>query len=519
MARFVGRLHRDQQGTMSILSVFTVMFLTMLLGVVMNAGRQVDGKIRMQNAADAVSYSGAATMARGMNLLAFTNHMLCEVFAMTAWLEEARDQNAKSYVPRILAAWRNAGEVLSASSNLRLQRLGRAIIEKVPLEQAVVDTFSAWAEAVSGLMLPVMRGVLDQELIPAYQRIVVQYWPDVAQATAREVALRHSEPAHGRGAMTGTLYWADMTRVSSSQYSNHTLPALDPTIGDALVIDRRVDEARKQRAIFAHWYLGLWNDDTLRFFRSGASREYGGSARLSMFYPLWCTFTCGRLDDALSRYLDSNLPHVIAEDLTPPVRQSGANTMPEADEAAEVDTTGRVNRVLEDNYIVVGAVRWSSLPLLLPRMITNPVRAAPLTFAEAQYFVPQRRRYWRRVDVDAGSTVSSGMPGFGGVPGELLDPPEQDSPDPGPGGTAPESSPSTESQWVIAQERTDGLPATARDWLPYFDEWGHVANRDRWTLFNQNWTARLTPAWQDGISGLTTGNSLNRRQLHRLSPH
>ena len=52
------RLHRDERGTISIVSVFAVLFLAMLLGMVMNVGRHVDGKLRMQNAADAAAYSG-----------------------------------------------------------------------------------------------------------------------------------------------------------------------------------------------------------------------------------------------------------------------------------------------------------------------------------------------------------------------------------------------------------------------------------------------------------------------------
>ena len=47
---------------MSIVSVFAVMFLAMLLGMVMNAGRHVDGKIRMQNAADSAAYSGGVVL-------------------------------------------------------------------------------------------------------------------------------------------------------------------------------------------------------------------------------------------------------------------------------------------------------------------------------------------------------------------------------------------------------------------------------------------------------------------------
>ncbi|MGA2255300.1 MAG: flp pilus-assembly TadE/G-like family protein, partial [Thermoguttaceae bacterium] len=77
---FIRKLHCDERGSISIVSVFAVMFLTMLLGMVMNVGRHVDGKIRMQNAADSAAYSGGVVLARGMNTLAFTNNLLCDVF-------------------------------------------------------------------------------------------------------------------------------------------------------------------------------------------------------------------------------------------------------------------------------------------------------------------------------------------------------------------------------------------------------------------------------------------------------
>ena len=116
------RLHRDQRGSMSIVSVFAVLFLAMLLGMVMNAGRHVDGKLRMQNAADSAAYSGGVVLARGMNTLAFTNHLLCDVFAVDAFLREARDQNSASYSPQILAAWNN---VAAAVLGLRLSQVHR----------------------------------------------------------------------------------------------------------------------------------------------------------------------------------------------------------------------------------------------------------------------------------------------------------------------------------------------------------------------------------------------------------
>src|SRR3990167_9220013 len=160
------RFHRDQQGVMSILSVFAVLMLTALLGMVMNVGRQVDGKIRLQNAADAAAYSGGVVIARGMNTLAFSNHLLFDVFALTAFMREARDQHSDQYISDILNAWKKAGELFQKSSFPKFQQLGKAIVQQAPLEQNLVDAFSAWAKAASEIVLPTLEEILKQELIP-----------------------------------------------------------------------------------------------------------------------------------------------------------------------------------------------------------------------------------------------------------------------------------------------------------------------------------------------------------------
>ena len=101
--RWVGRLHRDERGAISFLAVFALLTLVMLLGMVMNVGRCVDGKVRMQNAADSVAYSGGLVLARGLNTLSFTNHLLCEVFALTACMREAQARNAEQELRDLLA--------------------------------------------------------------------------------------------------------------------------------------------------------------------------------------------------------------------------------------------------------------------------------------------------------------------------------------------------------------------------------------------------------------------------------
>ena len=91
VAARLATLPHDERGTISILSVITIFVLAVVLGMVVNAGRQVDEKVRMQNAADAATYSGAVVVARGYNALAFANHVEAEVFALTAYWRAARD--------------------------------------------------------------------------------------------------------------------------------------------------------------------------------------------------------------------------------------------------------------------------------------------------------------------------------------------------------------------------------------------------------------------------------------------
>ena len=246
-------LHRDQRGTISIVSVFAMLLFTMLLGMVMNVGRQVDGKIRMQNATDAAAYSGGVVLARGMNTVVFTNHLLCDVFAVTAVMREARDRNSASYVPGILAAWQKVGGVFAGSQFPKFAALGSAIQQEVPLEQAMVTAYSDWATAASQQILPLMEEILSEQLIPQYQRAVVAAFPDIAQSAAIAVAQQSSQPDYGRGLMMAAMWRTSGQLVGddSGDAASRTLPVIDPEL-DALPDQAQYQAtARQQRAALA----------------------------------------------------------------------------------------------------------------------------------------------------------------------------------------------------------------------------------------------------------------------------
>jgi len=432
-------LHRDQNGTISILSVFAVMLLTMLLGMVMNVGRQVDGKIRMQNAADASAYSGGVVLARGMNTLAFTNHLLCDVFSMTAFLREARDRNAESYVPSILAAWAKEGPIFAQSDFEKFRTLGPAISQKVPLEQELVRSYSEWAAAVSADVLPLMEVILSEELIPQYQRAVVTAFPDIAQTAAMEVAIRNGRPEHGRGTMLGAL-WRTTGQIvgGDNELTNPTLPVVDPELGTMANQSHYTSAARSQRKSLSRQYLNDWNDQTMAFFDS--------DGKMSQFGRLWRSFACGYLTQLLEEeYPTRNLPFVIRT---------------EADEV----TDG--NAHLDQYFSFLGVVYWNQVPALMPRLFRNPTESDALAYAEVRVFVPRRRLVWHRITTGGGSSTN-----IGGVPGEMPTLPDENPPEGG--GTS-------ESYWVVG-----------REWVP-----------DDWTLLNQRWSCQLVPATTPALAAI-----------------
>ncbi len=468
--RLPGRLHRDQRGTISIISVFVVMVLTMLLGMVMNVGRQIDGKIRLQNSADAAAYSGSVVLARGMNTLAFTNHLLADVFALTAFMREARDRQAESFVPDVLAAWSEVAPKFSMSEFPKFMELGPAILQKVPLEQNLVTTYGEWAAATSERVLPLLEEILEEELIPQYQRAVVEAFPDVAQMAALEVARINGRPNRGRGEMRAALWRASGQPVGGiDEWADPTFPVVDPAVTTLPNRQRYVRTARAQRRRLAHRYLGQWNRQSMNVF----DRE----GKMGQFAGLWRSFTCGQLEKLLEEdYPYVNLPHVIRT------------------EAREV---GDPNRHLQENFTFIATVYWDKLPEMMPGLFRNPLDGDSVAFAETRMFIPRRRLVWKYHHPQRRQDEI-----LAGVPGEPIGLPVGEEPEPIDDGTG---------HWHVGRQ---SVPT-------------------HWDLLNQRWTCQLVPATQATMAqilqtrpalggddvALPSLGSLTSEDIRRISPH
>lgn len=485
-ARQLKTLHRDERGTVSVVTLWTILGLVVLLGMIINVGRHVDDKIRMQNAADAGTYSGGVVLARGMNALSFSNHLLCDVFALTAFMREARDRNAEQLVPDILTAWSRIGPIFSRAQFPKFQRLGPAIMAKVPLEQEAVRSYSEMSYATSELVLPVLEYVLRERLIPEFERAVVQTMPRLAQQATNEVArrqgvLKSRSEQRRRKAQVGVLWRpSQMLPVGYPDEQDpltRTLPAVDPTPGQAgggndPVPDPNPDQregmdyrsvpnaqtylmlALEQRDELSRNYLEQWTADRLRFFEL--------EVKMSQFINLWRIFTCGQLNKLLCQeYPQANVPHVIR------LTEAGA-------EPAMLRRMGNpllTNQYLDRNFMFVGVALRRKMRDTSNKLFKNPLDSDPVTFAQVHLFVP-RARMW---NLSAGGPPGQGNPSAGqNIGGGLGIDINLPIAPPGNGGGG-------------------GGGGSGRD-LWVYENWpGH------WDLLNQNWTAQLVPATHDSV--------------------
>src|SRR6187431_970166 len=74
-------------GKITIVTIFAILGLVVMAGYIGNAGHVVTTKITTQNAADSIAFSSAQWMARGMNAVTATNHLLGEATGLVVVIE------------------------------------------------------------------------------------------------------------------------------------------------------------------------------------------------------------------------------------------------------------------------------------------------------------------------------------------------------------------------------------------------------------------------------------------------
>jgi hypothetical protein len=498
-------VHSDERGTISIISVFTLLMFTMLLIMIVNVGTHIDDKLKMQNAADAATYSGGVVLARGMNGLAFSNHLLSDVFAMTAFLREGRDRNAESLVPPILEAWRVAGDTLSRAPFPKFAQLGQAIINKVPKEQDAVTAYGELTAGAAELSLPVFEHILEAQLIGEFQRDLLETLPQVAQSVTDEVARRHgllgrssqegssasmSRYEAERGRQIGVLWRTNVMPVALADETDpltRTMPVVDPDpfqldYPQLLDAESYLQQALEQRRNLATLFLNRWNFDRLRLFNY--------DVKMSAFFPLWRMATCGQLERLLNvEYPVTNVPMMLRR------TQDGRGMEELIREAELYDPNQPLNRrrddhfprvmrnlreltdldqYVEDNFHFVGAVYRKHRKELGPGLFENPLSetADAQTFSQIYLFVPRPRKILVHIGEGGGGGDADRAINLGGTFGftSLIEV-ERDGP------PANDPPPAVDTLDRLLRER-----------------WVLENYPTHWDLLNQNWMVQLVPA-------------------------
>lgn len=522
----IGRLRglaRDERGTITVMSVITIFVLTMVLGMVINAGREVDEKVRLQNAADAAAYSGGVVMARGYNALAFSNHLEAEVFALVAYMRAGRDAGPRkdpttlNFENAVLDAWNNVGSIFAKSSFPKFARLGPAIQQKVPLEKNLVATFLQMTELQSALLLgpleSILRGPAAQPggmpdplggVIPRFQRSVVLTTPEAAQLAATEIARMHGnmtstgnvsglEKLHRRQPLAAVLWRTNAMPVSQGNEQDpqmRTMFVFDPSPTGPDASSSSIDYlelARCQRRQWATRQLELWNEYLLQpFYRGIPWWGPGGatSGKMSALYWIWEIYTCGQLNKLLDQeYYATNVPQVYRVPNNGYAGQSqlcqpkpgvydcnclqygnAAQGIPGYTQLTFQNVDPRQNSQqpshLEQYHTFVGVVYWPPMQQTSSIYFRYPLASDAMAFAQVSVFIP-KARYLKY------------MPEW------------------------PNSPP-----W-LHQSGFDkyGSPLYANNYDRWPQRWDYVYQRwiPVWDVTDQNWMAKLVPTTSDSI--------------------
>ncbi|OUT66364.1 MAG: hypothetical protein CBB70_10485 [Planctomycetaceae bacterium TMED10] len=500
--------HRDERGVMSIVTLLTVLMLAFMLGMILNVCFQADGKIRMQNSADAATYSSGVVMARGMNSLAFTNHLLCDVFALTAFLREGKNNDAEQLAQEILSTWEKNAPALAggvdnwdgnydripnvSGGNFKNAGIDAALATKVPQQREMVTAFSNWARSFSAQVLPTLETILDQELIPQFQRALRGNIGQMVQQSAVDISTRHGNRDDGgtdaaRGQMGAAIWRTDATQFRSETTDPNSppvgLPVVDATDNPGGFYHQT---ALSQRKDLAETYLAQWNNEKLQ--------EFSHVGPLSQFGNLWRGFTRGELRDLLAEHQQTNLLHVIwtppevqysstSEDLRPTLSFDWQQfTSPDM-----IPEDRSRNGFLNEQYMFVGTVYWQRLHALLPRLFANPLAGDRVNFSQGMLFlaVPRLAR---------GHSECC----------ETIEPTYRND---------------------KTQYRTNHVPDNS--------SWGRQNRSVSWNLLNQNWQFKLVPSsvglvdilaqspggWNDGSSGTGDEKKYVPPSLGNLTDH
>jgi hypothetical protein len=195
-------LHTDESGMLSFPLTVAVLFFAVLTGFAANVGVAVIEKIEVQNAADASAYSSSLVMARGMNAVTATNHLIGEMMAFVVIHEaiggDQVDGAELTRSERRLAAWydrilpglaeaaKNVGGRAVAVDDVRKRLRAAATVGqgKLRLKKALVRLYAA---QIAAYYIPYVGQAIIQALNAVEVILLIQWRAlDAMETLARE---------------------------------------------------------------------------------------------------------------------------------------------------------------------------------------------------------------------------------------------------------------------------------------------------------------------------------------------
>ena len=233
----VRSFHRDESGVITLLTVFVMLGCTWMLLWLFNSAKQLDSKVRMQNAVDAAGQSGVGVLARGMNAVAFANRFEADLIAAVAVMQGTQSTPA-------------------ASS---------------PMIGVLLPTFQEILAGQSGQLPP-------DRPIPAFRRSIVTQIPMLADEVTRNVGRANglwrgvnaaNNPNGPQGSLLVQLWTTSGQAIghgSEDDPHTRTLPLIDPSplgldaqyLGDSGGL---LQQARQEREQLVRHYIAIWARD------------------------------------------------------------------------------------------------------------------------------------------------------------------------------------------------------------------------------------------------------------------
>jgi len=236
------------------------------------------GRSACRTPADAATYSGAWCW-RGDERPGVYNHLLCDVFSVTAFMREAATA-MPSLRARILSAWNRVGPYWPARvsevdrlarPSSRRSRWNSNCVTVMRRGRRVSETFSADEE------------ILREELIPKYQRAVVERFPTLRRRRPWKSPCATANPRWARP-MLGALWRTDGQIVGGGYENDRSyLPVVDP-VPTRRPQSHYLATARSQRVPWPTASERLEPPDDVHLRPRGQDVQFAN---------LWRSFTCG----------------------------------------------------------------------------------------------------------------------------------------------------------------------------------------------------------------------------------